>query len=68
LGQESQLSALDLHISRRFPDGRQPRWPRRWGLDESDVQALIDQNIESWIGRRHVNVLMLNLALDKLAG
>jgi K+-transporting ATPase c subunit len=32
------------------------------------VQALTDQNIESWIGRRHVNVLMLNLALDELAG
>jgi K+-transporting ATPase c subunit len=37
------------------------------GIDESEVQALIDQHIESWVGRRYVNVLMLNLALDGVA-
>jgi K+-transporting ATPase c subunit len=35
-------------------------------LDLAQVDDLIDQHIESWIGRRYVNVLELNLALDEM--
>jgi K+-transporting ATPase ATPase C chain len=61
-------SALDPHISVAAARWQASRVAEARGMEESEVRALIDQNIESWIGRRYVNVLMLNLALDELTG
>lgn len=61
-------SALDPHISVAAARWQVPRVAEARGVNESEVQALIDENVESWIGRRYVNVLMLNLALDQMAG
>jgi potassium-transporting ATPase KdpC subunit len=63
----SSGSALDPHISVAAARWQAPRVAEERGIDEAVVQILIDQNIESWIGRRYVNVLMLNLALDGAA-
>ena len=60
-------SGLDPHISVAAARWQAPRVASARGLDESQVVALIDQHIESWVGRRYVNVLMLNLALDEAA-
>lgn len=61
-------SALDPHISVAAARWQAPRVAEARGLDESVVHALIDQHVESWVGRRYVNVLMLNLALDEIEG
>ena len=61
-------SALDPHISVAAARWQAPRVAEARGLDEAAVLALIDQNVESWIGRRYVNVLMLNIALDQTSG
>jgi K+-transporting ATPase ATPase C chain len=60
-------SSLDPHISVAAARWQAPRVAEARGIDESAVQALIDEQVESWIGRRYVNVLMLNLALDGAA-
>ena len=60
-------SALDPHISVAAARWQAPRVAAARGLDKADVLALIDEHVESWIGRRYVNVLMLNLALDQIS-
>ncbi|HSL26312.1 MAG TPA: K(+)-transporting ATPase subunit C [Acidimicrobiia bacterium] len=59
-------SGLDPHISVAAARWQAPRVASSRGVDESTVQALIDDLAEFWIGRRYVNVLELNLALDEL--
>lgn len=61
-------SGLDPHISVAAARWQAPRVAEARGINESEVEALIDQHIESWVGRRYVNVLMLNLALDQIGG
>jgi K+-transporting ATPase ATPase C chain len=59
-------SALDPHISVAAAQWQAPRVAAARSLDLAQVDDLIDQHIESWIGRRYVNVLELNLALDEM--
>jgi len=60
-------SALDPHISVAAARWQVGRIAEARGLDEGEVMALIDQHVESWIGRRYVNVLRLNLTLDQIS-
>jgi K+-transporting ATPase ATPase C chain len=61
-------SSLDPHISVAAARWQSARVATARGIEEAEVFALIDQHAESWFGRRYVNVLMLNLALDELTG
>ena len=61
-------SALDPHISLASARWQAARVAVRRGVEEGVVLELIDQHVESWIGRRYVNVLELNLALDEAFG
>jgi K+-transporting ATPase ATPase C chain len=60
-------SALDPHISVAAARWQASRVAAARGLGEADVLLLIDEHVESWIGRRYVNVLILNLALDQIS-
>lgn len=64
-------SGLDPHITPQAVRYQAPRVARARGLGLADVTALIDANIEEptfgLLGMPRVNVLMLNLELDRLA-
>ena len=64
-------SGLDPHISPAAARWQAPRIARLHGLSEAEVAKLIDANTDGrqlgLLGEPRVNVLTLNLALDRLA-
>jgi K+-transporting ATPase ATPase C chain len=64
-------SGLDPHISIANARLQAPRIAEERGLSEKKVRDLIDDNTDSrflgFIGEKGVNVLLLNIALDKAA-
>jgi K+-transporting ATPase ATPase C chain len=64
-------SGLDPHISPAYARQQAPRVAAARGLPLSDVLALIDAHTEgrTWgfLGEPRVNVLLINLALERLA-
>ena len=63
-------SGLDPHISVEGTMLQVPRVATARGLPESEVKALVEQHIEypqfGVLGREHLNVLKLNIALDEV--
>jgi K+-transporting ATPase ATPase C chain len=66
----ASASGLDPEISRAAADYQAARVARARGVPVADVQRLIEAHSEGrvlgFLGERRVNVLELNLALDKL--
>lgn len=64
-------SGLDPDISPAYARLQAPRVAAARGLDLADVLSLIDARTEGrtfgFLGEPHVNVLLLNLALERLA-
>jgi potassium-transporting ATPase KdpC subunit len=67
----ASASGLDPHISRAAADYQAPRVARARNLSKTQVQALVEVHTERpWLGllgEPRVNVLLLNLALDRAA-
>lgn len=66
----TSASGLDPHISPQFALAQTPTVARARNLSETRVRALVEANIEGRflgvIGEPRVNVLLLNMALDRL--
>ncbi|HKX74693.1 MAG TPA: potassium-transporting ATPase subunit KdpC [Acidimicrobiia bacterium] len=58
-------SGLDPHISLAAARWQAPRVAEARQLELEVVMELIDDRAQSWLGRRYVNVLLVNLALDQ---